>query len=130
MMYRYTQDSVCLNQAKVTANFYLDQEPFREDGIPYWDFHDPKIPTAVRDVSAPTIKASAFYGMDGYVGDPKDIAYADIMKTLPFKEYVLPAPVYAPLILDHSTGNRPNNDDMDEPYADYYFLKVLLRKQE
>ena len=38
----------------------------------------------------------------------------------------------APFILDHSTGNWPNNDEIDEPitYADYYFLEALLREKK
>ena len=132
LMYRYTKDTTYLNQAKATADFYLSQDKFREDGIPYWDFHDPKIPDAVRDVSAATIIASAFYEMDGYLDDPKYVAYADkVMNTLKSEEYILPADVDAPFILDHSTGNWPIKDEMDGPivYADYYFLEALLRKQ-
>lgn len=132
MAYRYTKDTTYLNQAKATADFYMSQENFREDGIPYWDFDDPKIPDAVRDVSAATVIASALYEMDGYVDDPKYVAYADkVMKTLQSEEYILSADVDAPFILDHSTGNWPKNDEMDGPmvYADYYFLEALLRKQ-
>jgi len=132
MAYRYTKDSTYLNQAKATADFYLSQKNFREDGIPYWDFADPKIPDAVRDVSAATVIASAFYEMDTYLDDPKYIAYADkVMNTLQSEEYILPVSVDAPFILDHSTGNWPKNDEMDDPivYGDYYFLEALLRKQ-
>lgn len=132
MAYRYTKDTTYLNQAKATADFYLSQADFREDGIPYWDFRDPKIPDAVRDVSAATVIASAFYEMDGYLDDPKYVAYADkVMKTLHSEEYILPVNVDAPFILDHSTGNWPKNDEMDDPivYADYYFLEALLRRK-
>ena len=133
MAYRYTKDTTYLNQAKATADFYLSQDNFREDGIPYWDFHDPKIPDAVRDVSAATVIASAFYEMDGYLDNPTYVAYADkVMQTLQSEEYILPVDVDAPFILDHSTGNWPNNDEMDDPivYSDYYFLEALLRKQD
>lgn len=132
MAYRYTKDTTYLNQAKATADFYLSQANFPEDGIPYWDFADPEIPDAVRDVSASTVIASAFYEMDGYIDDPKYVAYADkVMKTLQSEEYILPSNVDAPFILDHSTGNWPKNDEMDGPivYGDYYFLEALLRKQ-
>lgn len=133
MAYRYTKDTIYLNQAKATSNFYLSQANFREDGIPYWDFGDPKIPDAVRDVSAATVIASAFYEMDGYLDDPKYMTYADlVLNTLQSEEYMLPATIDAPFILEHSTGNWPNNDEMDGPivYADYYFLEALLRKKE
>ena len=38
--------------------------------------------------------------------------------------------IKAPFLLDHSTGNWPKNDEIDEPiiYADYYFLEALLRQ--
>jgi rhamnogalacturonyl hydrolase YesR len=132
MAYRYTQDTTYLNQAEATANYYLSQENLPEDGIPYWDFDDPKIPDAVRDVSAATIIASAFFELDRYTDDPKYLVYANkVLDTLKSKEYLLPADVDAPFILDHSTGNWPKKDEMDGPvYADYYFLEALLRKQE
>ncbi|WP_373518054.1 glycoside hydrolase family 88 protein [Pricia sp.] len=132
MAYRYTRDTTYLNQAMATADFYLSQENFREDGIPYWDFHDPTIPDAVRDVSAATVVASAFYELDGYADNPKYLAYADrVVETLHSEEYILPEDVDGPFILDHSTGNWPKNDEMDDPivYGDYYFLEALLRKQ-
>ncbi len=132
MSYRYTKDTTYLNQAKATADFYLTQNNFRDDGIPYWDFHDPKIPDAERDVSAATIIASAFYEMAAYDEAPKYVIYADkVMETLHSEEYILPGDVDAPFILDHSTGNWPNKDELDGPivYADYYFLEALLRKQ-
>lgn len=132
MAYRYTRDTTYLNQAMATADFYLSQKDFREDGIPYWDFRDPKIPDAVRDVSAATVIASAFYELNEYIDDPKYKQYADkVMKTLHSEEYLLSADVDAPFILDHSTGNWPKNDEMDDPivYGDYYFLEALLRQQ-
>jgi len=133
MAYRYTKDSTYLNQAMATADFYLSHENLPEDGIPYWDFNDPKIPDAPRDVSASTIIASAFYELNHYVDDSKYEAYADkVLRTLKSKEYLLHQENDAPFILDHSTGNWPKKDEMDEPivYADYYFLEALLRKKQ
>ncbi|MGB7394240.1 MAG: glycoside hydrolase family 88 protein [Pricia sp.] len=132
MAYRYTRDTTYLAQAEATADFYLSHNKLREDGIPFWDFDDPKIPDAVRDVSAATVIASAFFELDGYTDDPKYLAYANkVLDTLRSREYLLPAEVDAPFILDHATGNWPKNDEMDEPivYADYYFLEAMLRKQ-
>ena len=132
MAYRFTQDTTYLNQAKATADFYLSHKNLPENGIPYWDFNDPKIPDAVPDVSAATIMASAFIELDGYVEKPAYANYANkVMNTLQSRKYVLPADFDAPFILDHSTGNWPKKDEMDEPiiYGDYYFLEALLRKK-
>ena len=43
--------------------------------------------------------------------------------------FVLEGSIKAPFILDHSTGNWPKNDEVDEPivYGDYYFLETLIR---
>lgn len=132
MCYRYTKNPAYLEQAKASASFYLNHPNLREDGIPFWDFNDPAIPDAVRDVSAATIVASAFYELAAYDNDPKYIMYAEmVLNTLQTAEYVLDADLYAPFILDHSTGNWPKKDEMDEPivYGDYYFLEALLRQR-
>ena len=133
MAYRYTKDVNYLNQAKSNLEFYLNHPILREDGIPYWDFRDPAIPNAVRDVSAATIVASACYEL--YEQEPHDLykTYADkVLKTLQSKEYIITPDVEAPFILQHSTGNWPKKDEMDEPiiYCDYYFLEALLRQSK
>ncbi|GGG50872.1 glucuronyl hydrolase [Croceivirga lutea] len=132
MSYRYTNDIAYLNQAKASLAFYLDHPNMREDGIPFWDFNDPAIPMAVRDVSAATIVASACYELYGYDKNPEYKTYADkVLKTLMSKKYLLEPEVEAPFILKHSTGNWPKKDEIDEPivYGDYYFLEALLRQK-
>lgn len=132
MCYRYTKDVKYLERAKASAKFYLSHPNLRKDGIPYWDFNDPEIPNAVRDVSAATIVSSAFYELTKYDNNPKYVAYADkVLKNLQTTEYILDTNNDAPFILKHSTGNWPKNDEMDEPivYGDYYFLEALLRKR-
>lgn len=51
------------------------------------------------------------------------------MNTLHSEEYVLSKDITGPFLLDHSTGNYPKNDEIDEPivYGDYYYLETLLR---
>lgn len=132
MSYRYTNDPKYLDIAKASAAFYLNHANLRQDGIPYWDFNDSAIPDAVRDVSAATVVASAFYELMQYDEDPKYKVYADkVMNSLQTEEYILSAETDAPFILDHSTGNWPKKDEMDEPivYGDYYFLEALLRQK-
>ena len=52
-----------------------------------------------------------------------------VMTSLKSPYYILASDFDAPFILDHSTGNWPKNDEIDEPivYGDYYFLETLIR---
>jgi len=130
MAYRYTKDENYLNQAKATADFFLSHPNLPENGIPYWDLLDPDIPDAPLDVSASTIIASAFVELYGYTKDKTFLDYSNtLVETLKTDQFLLDADFKAPFILDHSTGNWPKDDEIDEPivYADYYFLETLLR---
>lgn len=130
MSYRYTKDLKYLDQAKATATFFLNHKNLPEDGIPYWDFNDPAIPNATRDVSAGTIAASAMVELYSYTKDETYLNYGiKVVNSLKSPNYILQQNIEAPFILDHSTGNWPKNDEVDEPivYGDYYFLETLLR---
>lgn len=132
MAHRYTKDARYLEQAEATASFYLTNKNLPEDGIPYWDFDDPDIPDVPRDVSAAAIIASAFFELNGYAEKKIYLNYANkVLNSLKSKEYILDKSVKAPFILDHSTGNWPNNDEIDSPiiYGDFYFLEAMLRKK-
>jgi len=132
MSYRYTKDPAYLKQAEATATFFMNNKNLPEDGIPYWDFKDPAIPNSARDVSAATVMASALYELYGYTKNKSYLSFADkIISSLNSDTYILNDAVKAPFILDHSTGNWPKHDEIDEPiiYADYYFLEALLRKK-
>jgi uncharacterized protein YyaL (SSP411 family) len=131
MSYRYTKDPAYLKQAEATAKFFMTNKNLLEDGIPYWDFKDPSIPNAPRDASAAAVMASALYELYSYTNNKSYLAFADkIINSLSSDKYVLSADVKAPFILDHSTGNWPKHDEIDEPiiYADYYFLEALFRR--
>lgn len=132
MAYRYSNDEKYLDQAKKTANFYLTHKKLPQDGIPYWDFDDPDIPNAPKDVSAATIMASAFLELYTYTKDEKYINYANkVLTNLEKPEYLLNNNIEAPFILNHSTGNYNKNSEIDCPivYADYYLLETLVRKK-
>ncbi|WPO78412.1 glycoside hydrolase family 88 protein [Flavobacterium sp. KACC 22761] len=132
MSYRYTKDPAYLKQAEATANFFMTNKNLPEDGIPYWDFNDPSIPNVARDVSAAMVMASGLYELYSYTKNEKYLAFADkIMTSVQTEKYILNANIKAPFILDHSTGNWPKHDEIDEPiiYADYYFLEALLRRK-
>ncbi|WP_157207796.1 glycoside hydrolase family 88 protein [Mariniflexile maritimum] len=132
LMYRYTKDKAYLAQAEATANFFINHKNLPDDGIPYWDFNDPKIPNAPRDASAATVTASALFELYGFTKNKAYLNYANkVLASLNSEKYILPETVQGPFILDHSTGNWPKNDEIDEPivYADYYFLEATLRKK-
>lgn len=132
MAYRYTKDKAYLAQAEATADFFINHKNMPEDGIPYWDFNDPAIPNAPRDVSAATATASALIELYGFTKNEVYINYANkVLNSLNSESYILSARVKGPFILDHSTGNWPKNDEIDEPivYADYYYLEATLRKK-
>jgi len=132
MSYRYTKDPAYLKQAEATAKFFMTDKKLPEDGIPYWDFRDPAIPNSARDVSAATVMASALYELYGYTKNNSYLAFANkIIATLHSDKYILDPKINAPFIFDHSTGNWPKHDEIDEPiiYADYYFLEALLRRK-
>lgn len=130
MAYRYTKDPKYLARAEATADFFLNHKNLPKDGIPYWDFEDPSIPESPRDVSAGTIVSSALVELYGYTNDMTYLNYSKkVMNTLNSEKYVLDEDLKIPFLLDHSTGNWPKNDEIDEPivYGDYYFLETLIR---
>jgi hypothetical protein len=103
-----------------------------EDGIPYWDFNDTNIPNAPRDASAAAVVASASIELYKYTKNEKYLNYSNkVIKSLSSDKYLLSPAVNGPFILDHSTGNWPKKDEIDEPidYADYYFLETIIRKK-
>lgn len=133
MAYRYTQDEKYLRQAEKTANFYLSHKNLPKDGIPFWDFDAPLIPNEPKDVSAATVISSAFVELYQYTKNSKYLSYSNkVVKILKSNKYLLTPQINVPFILNHSTGNWPKNDEIDEPivYADYYFLETLLRLKE
>ena len=76
--------------------------------------------------------ASALYELYGYTKNKTYLAFSDkIIAALHSDKYILDPKINAPFIFDHSTGNWPKHDEIDEPiiYADYYFLEALLRKK-
>jgi rhamnogalacturonyl hydrolase YesR len=132
MCYRYTKNPDYLKQAEATAKFYMENPNLPEDGVPYWDFNDPAIPNAPRDVSAATVVTSALFELYTFTQNEVYLNFATkVLSNLNTTNYILNKNINGPFILNHSTGNWPKNDEIDEPivYADYYFLEALLRKK-
>lgn len=132
MCYRYTKDLAYLKQAEASANYFMNHKNLPEDGIPYWDFNDTSIPDAPRDASTAAVMASALIELYKYTKNETYLNYSNkIIHSLSSDKYLLNEAVNGPFILDHSTGNWPKNDEIDEPiiYADYYFLEAIIRKK-
>ena len=131
MMYRETGRPEYLAQAEAVARMLLQRLP--HNGIPYWDFDDPGIPT-YRDASAGAIMCSAFIELSGQTADKKlaksclQMAERQI-RTLAGPEYLAPVGTNGNFLLKHSVGNLPGGSEIDVPlpYADYYFLEALNR---
>jgi hypothetical protein len=132
MSYRYTKNKEYLKQAEATAKYYINYKTLPEDGISYWDFNDPSIPNAPRDASSAAIMASALIELYSFTKNQTYLDYSNkVINTLSSDKYLLNETVKGPFILNHSTGNWPKKDEIDQPivYADYYFLEAIIRKQ-
>ena len=132
MCYRYTKNKDYLKQAEATANYFIHNKSMPKDGIPYWDFNDTSIPNAPRDASSAAVMASALVELYTFTKNQTYLNYANkVISTLSSDKYLLKDTVQGPFILDHSTGNWPKKDEIDQPivYADYYYLEAIIRKQ-
>ncbi len=132
MCFRETGDSTYLNQAKNIAKYILNSPKIPEDMVPYWDYDDPAIPNAPRDVSAAAITASALFELANETKEPYyETKAQQILKSL-IKSYKSPENGEKGFITEHSTGHKPYKSEVDVPiiYADYYYLEALLRSQK
>jgi len=132
MCYRETKDPRYLAQAESVAAYLLKNPNLPADGVPYWDFNDPGIPSVPRDASAAAVIASGLYELSGYSKSAKQYrAFADKVLNNLTKNYRSPIGANKGFILIHSTGNKPASSEIDAPinYADYYYLEALLRSK-
>ena len=129
MMYQQTGDGKYLHLAQNIGDMIESYLP--EDGVPYWDFNDPKIPDTYRDASAAAVMASAYIALDAVADNGKDyLAIAEKqLRTLASEEYLAAPGEIGGFILKHSVGNLPEDAEVDVPltYADYYFIEALMR---
>ncbi|MDR6941464.1 glycoside hydrolase family 88 protein [Mucilaginibacter pocheonensis] len=132
MCYRETHNKAYLQQAENIARFIFNNPNMPADLVPYWDYNDPAIPNAPRDVSAAAVAASALYELSTYSKNGKNYrSTADkIINTLSTNYRAKEGDSKGFLLL-HSTGHKPGGTEIDVPiiYADYYYLEALLRKQ-
>lgn len=133
MSYRYTEKADYLKLAESIANFIFTNPQLPRDLVPFWDYNDPAIPNAPRDVSAACITASALYELAAYSKNKdKYIALADNIVTNLMDHYRARKGADEGFLLLHSTGHYPHKSEIDVPisYADYYFLEALSRRKK
>lgn len=135
LMFRETGLERYLKQAEHIADIILSHENLPADMVPYWDFNDPEIPNAPRDASAAAVISSALFELSTFETDNQSkyyLAAEKILGSLSSEKYFAGKDAKHYFLLEHSTGNLPDNSEIDEPiiYADYYFLEALLRKKQ
>ena len=130
MAYRESGEAAFLAQARRVADYVLPRLP--GDGVPPWDFDAPDLADAPRDASAAAVIASGLIELAGFVPDERAryLAAADHILASLAQDYLAPASLSEPFILDHSTGSVPGGTEVDVPliYADYYYVEALLRR--
>ncbi|GIZ08779.1 glycoside hydrolase family 88 protein [Flavobacterium sp. UMI-01] len=130
MAYRETGEKAFLDTSIKLADHYMNRLP--KDGIPYWDFDDPKIPNAPKDASAAGVVACGMLELSQLVKDEAlkqkyynaAASYVDILSS----DKYLSGDTNQALLL-HSTGHHPKGSEIDVPiiYADYYYMEALIR---
>jgi len=131
MCYRETGDKRYLEKALAIANWIQKHPSLPDDGVAYWDFDAPNIPNEPRDASAAAVMSSALYELSELNGkDKKILKFADKIFDSLAKYYTNKEGANEGFLLQHSTGSKPHNSEIDVPliYADYYFLEALGRK--
>lgn len=132
-----------LDMACRAVDAFIERLP--ADGVPFWDFNDPRIATspqdrpeqpsqtvAPRDASAAAVVASALVELSTLLDDADRaehyLATARRMLTSLAADHYQAAPASSAFLL-HSTGNHPKQSEVDIPiiYADYYYIEALLR---
>lgn len=129
MCYRETKDIRYLRQAQNVASFIFNNKNMPADLVPYWDFNAPNIPNEPRDVSAAAVIASALLELSTYVDDSLYKMTGEKIIANLFRNYSSAPGTNSGFILQHSTGSKPHNSEVNVPlvYADYYYLEAIAR---
>jgi unsaturated chondroitin disaccharide hydrolase len=127
--FRETRDRRFLATARRTAHFYLAHLP--DDGVPYWDFEAPAIPSEPRDTSAAAIAASGLMLLARLdPGAERRRAYRKAARSTisSLSSWFLAEGSANDAILLHGTYFEPGgNVDSGLIWGDYFFQEALLR---
>ncbi|QJX46593.1 glucuronyl hydrolase [Hymenobacter taeanensis] len=132
-MFRDTKLARYQEQARKTADFFLNHPNLPADKIPYWDFNAPNIPQEERDASAAAIVASALLELQQYcpAADAKRYRKAaeQMLVSLSSPTYRAAVGENNNFLIKHCVAHKPAKTEVDAPltYADYYYLEALLR---
>lgn len=128
---RFTQNPAYLTQARKIADFIRHHPRLPADGIPYWDYDAPDIPTAPRDVAAGAVTAVGLLNLADQLGAEAGAPYRQLaelqLRSLCSPAYRARLNENGNFLLMHAVGHLPAKSEIDVPlnYADYYFLKGL-----
>ncbi len=132
MAYRESGEPEFLAHAQRVADFILDHPRLPGDGVPTWDFDAPAGLDEPRDASAAAVIASGLYELAGFAPEHREryVEAADRMLAALSQDYLAPADLDEPFVLDRSVGSVPGAFEVDVPlvYADYYYVEALLRR--
>lgn len=127
MMYRATGDVSFLESAKNCADTYFQKTD--TDLVPRWDMIYQNDETQPKDSSAASIAACGLMDIYASTNDTfyRDAAY-HIFESL-YDSYSTKDNPDAQNILDHATGHKPQNKNVDAGliYGDYYFAELVAR---
>ncbi|MDR9417157.1 MAG: glycoside hydrolase family 88 protein [Gracilimonas sp.] len=131
MTYRFTKDTVYLDQAEKIAEYILNHPSIPDDMVPYWDYNAPNIPDEPKDVSAAVITASALFELSTFVTSDSE-SYQEKAENIlnnVQQGYTSEVGENFGFLLDHSTGHYPKGSEINVPiiYADYYYLEAIKR---
>ncbi len=121
-----------LTIARRAAEYHLRRMP--EDGVPFYDYDDPRVPAAPRDSSAAAILASACLGLAGLGGDGRFREGAGRILAGLARGYLTPVGAddrRPPGMLLHGcynlhTGEAPDHELI---WGDYFLLEAFARWQ-
>src|SRR5262249_12234396 len=109
-----------------TADWFLEHLP--PDGVPYWDFDDPRIPNAPRDSSAAAIAASGLLELATLDPGAGYHAAADsILASLSSGAYLAKGTGMQSILLHATQRAKKGNFDTGVIEGDYYFSEALVR---
>jgi unsaturated chondroitin disaccharide hydrolase len=130
--YAASRDARILDGARRVASFVLSHSP--ADGVPYWDYEDPAIPSAPRDSSSAAINAVGLYSLaltDPDAGRRATYAAAadHIVSSLTSSAYLAEGSGFPSVLLHVTHQYRLGTRDVGSSYADYFLLQALLERR-
>jgi unsaturated chondroitin disaccharide hydrolase len=129
--YAQTGNSAFLDIAKKVANYWIANVP--SDGVPYWDFNAPQVPSSYRDSSAAAVAASGMLELARVAPDATDratfkAAAEKSLASLTSLGYLAEGKA-SPGILLHQAHWVGKNKYPDNTivYGDFYLLQAMNR---